>query len=132
METEDVAFENARPFTDIPKIPFLEVALRMRKENASGKLRTQVVFGEYFKKFNSSIVRFKVPFLGHQLVFEDPEAAKAMLINDGKNPIEPGFDFFVNYRHHRKDLFPKDTGNGANKINNMIDFKYAIEICYEV
>ena len=119
-DTEDIAFENACPFSEVPRIPFLEIFLRMRKEHSTGAPKVHHLFGEYFKKFDSNIVMFKLPFIGYQLMLQDPEDAKALLLNDGKNPIEPGFDFFVKYRHHRKDLFPKDTGKNCCK-NIVLD-----------
>lgn len=45
------------------------------------------------------------------VMIADPEDIKTMLYSDDKNPIEPGFDFFVAYRQRiRKDLYPETPG----------------------
>ena len=43
----------------------------------------------------------RLPFLGYQLMIKEPEDCKTLLSSDGKHPIEPGFDFFVNYRNYK-------------------------------
>ena len=52
-----------------------------------------------------------VPGQEVNVFLEHPEDVKTLLYTDGKNPIEPGFDFFVKYRQSlRKDLYPETGG----------------------
>ena len=39
--------------------------------------------------------------MGWQVFITEPEDVQTMFANDGKHPIEPGFDFFVQYRHYK-------------------------------
>ena len=56
-----------------------------------------------------------MPGQEENVFLEHPEDVKTLLNNDGKNPIEPGFDFFVEYRQNlRKDLFPDTAGLGGS------------------
>ena len=49
--------------------------------------------------------------MGDNLVIQDPEDIRELIQACDKNPVEPGFDFFVEYRNKlRKDLFPDSAG----------------------
>ena len=102
--------QSVQPFSEIPKVSYYEIHSRLQKDYKIRKPKRHVVMKEYFNKLNTSIFRVKIPFLGNVVIFEDPNDAKTMFDNDGKYPVEFGFNFFVNYRHHRTDLFPKETG----------------------
>jgi len=104
------SIQSVQPFSEIPKVSYYEIHKRLQKDYKIQMPKRHVAMKEYFDKLNTSLFLVKVPFVGNIVIFQDPNDAKTMFENDGKYPIEFGFNFFVNYRQHRKDLFPKETG----------------------
>ncbi len=49
----------------------------------------------------SQIFFYMFPGMGWQVFITEPQDVQTMLANEGKHPVEPGFDFFVNYRHYK-------------------------------
>jgi len=105
---QDAALENAKPFKDVPKIPMLDLMKKMDEMRKAGKPRYYKLFKEYMADEN--ITRFWFPGMGWQVFITEPQDVQTMLANEGKHPVEPGFDFFVNYRHYKKNMFPGSTG----------------------
>jgi len=106
----DLTWKNAKPFKQIPHLGFFEMNKMMTKMRESGKPRYHELFGHFFKDRNTPILKTWIPFLGYQIFIHEPEDVQTLFANDGKNPVEPGFDFFVNYRNYKKDLFTGDKG----------------------
>ena len=99
------SFELARPFTEIPKKSYLGAIVDIVRD-PSMKLRIDILMKQNFEKFGPIYV-LKIPGLGDRVMIKDPEDIQVMFNNDGQNPIEPGFDFWVYYRNHlKKDLYP--------------------------
>eukprot|EP00088_Acartia_fossae_P028188 TRINITY_DN28986_c0_g1_i6.p1 TRINITY_DN28986_c0_g1~~TRINITY_DN28986_c0_g1_i6.p1 ORF type:complete len:535 (-),score=114.95 TRINITY_DN28986_c0_g1_i6:246-1823(-) len=110
QDASAVEWDNALPYKDIPKIGFWNLMKRMDEQRKDKKPRYHKLFADLFKEFNYPIMRLSVPFVGDQVVVARPEDVQTLLVNDGKHPVEPGFDFIVMYRNHRKDLFTQSTG----------------------
>jgi len=99
----------AKPFKDIPGPSFYGMMWKFLKD-PSQKKQINIVFKEYFDIYGP-IFSLHIPGLGSRPVIKNPEDAKTLLANDGKNPIEAGFDFWVYYRNQlKKDLYPETGG----------------------
>ena len=68
------------------------------------------VFKDFFKEYGP-ILKFKVPGLPTQVMIKDPKDTQKLLSLENKNPIQPGFDFWVFYRNQlKKDIFTETGG----------------------
>jgi len=108
-KTQSIEFESAKPFKDIQGPSFIGMTWKMMKD-PSLKLKFDILFKDYFDTYGP-IFAFSIPGLGTRPFIKDPEDVKVLLANDGKNPIESGFDFWVYYRSKlKKDLYPETCG----------------------
>lgn len=107
--SQDVAYESAKPYNSIPKEPFWKFMYALMVDPKK-KLQIDKLVKEWFEKYGP-IVRLNIPGLGERVFLKEPSQVQTLHLNDGKNPIEPGFDHFVYYRNKmRKDLFPQTAG----------------------
>jgi len=108
-ETMKTYYTTAKAYKDIPGPSFFGMTWMFIKD-PSKRLKIDSLFKGYFDMYGP-IFGFNIPGLGNRVFIQNPEDAKTLLANDGKNPIEAGFDFWVYYRNQlKKDLYPETTG----------------------
>ena len=102
-------YNSAKPFKDMPGPSYIKAIWPFLKD-PSLKLRMDQVFKDFFKEYGP-ILKFKVPGLPTQVMIKDPKDTQKLLSLENKNPIQPGFDFWVFYRNQlKKDIFTETGG----------------------
>jgi len=109
-----LSYEDAKPFNQIPELSFFQILLRGLKGDPNlvkNKAKYHLFFGGVFKEKQTNILRMTIPGVPTMVMIQDPEDVKTLITGDDKNPVEPGFDFFVTYRQElRKDMYPGSAG----------------------
>ena len=104
-----VDFNTAKDFKDMPGPSYLKAIWPMLKD-PSLKLRMDQVLKTFFKEYGP-IYKLNVPGLPTIVMIKDPRDTQKLLSLENKNPIQPGFDFWVYYRNNlKKDLFTETGG----------------------
>ena len=109
-QSQDVfEYNAAKPFKEMPGPSYVKAIWPFLKD-PSLKLRMDQVMKGFFEEYGP-IHKFKVPGLPTQVMIKDPKDAQKLLSLENKNPIQPGFDFWVYYRNHlKKDIFTETGG----------------------
>ena len=92
-ETVAANYDQARPYKEIPQVPFLSMI-----KDPSAHLK----FGETMDGLFTSlgpIFRIWIPGKGDRVFIKDPKDIQTVLKRDGKYPIQPGFDIWIHYRY---------------------------------
>jgi len=101
----ELAYEDAKPANSIPTEGFHKVLYMMLK-NPEYQMKNHLM-EKFLAEKHGDIFKLKVLGIPDAIFIRNPEDIRTLMYNDGKNPIEPGFDFFVKYRQElRKDLYP--------------------------
>lgn len=98
----------AKSLKDMPGMSALEFAYKRWRQPRIYKLQSNVWMRQMFDR-HGDIWKLAVP--GRSFVFVKKSAdIQTVLAADGRMPIQPIFDFFVQYRSGRRDLFPETRG----------------------
>ena len=89
-------YDQARPYKEVPKIPFLSMAWDSIKDPL-------LKFDKWMDGFfttHGPVLRIWTPGQGDRVFIKDPRDIQMLLNKDGQYPINlnPGVDFFVYYR----------------------------------